>query len=275
MKPKNLLLYLLLIILSIPFVFPFWWMVVSSLKSPFEIFVFPPTFLPRSWRWENYVEAFRFLPFARHYWNSMYIAVLVTTGTLLISSLAGYAFARIRFKASNVLFVLLLSTLILPVEVTIIPNFLFMQKLGLLNTHIPLILIPIAGTSGVIATFIMRQHMLSLPEELEDAGKIDGLNQWGIYWRIAVPLARPALSTIAVLTFLHSWNSFLEPLVYVNDLKLFTLPLSLASFTDSYGTPLWHIQLAATTLSVLPVLIAYIIAQRHFVESLALSGIKG
>lgn len=275
-RPGTIVLwYVVLGLLSIPFVFPFWWMITSSLKSSTEIFAFPPTLLPTTWRWQNFVDVFTYQPFARHYFNSLYIAVVVTTSTIFISSLAGYAFARIKFKGKTLIFLVLLSALMMPTEVTIIPNFFLMSSLGLVDTHIPLILLPVFGANGVVGTFLMRQFFLSLPREIEDAAMIDGLNRFGIFWRIALPIARPAIGTLAILSFLYSWNLFLEPLVFVNDLGLFTLPLSLNNYNDTYGLPIWHLQLAATTLSVIPVLVVYVLAQRQIVEGFTLSGVKG
>lgn len=267
--------YLALALLSIPFIFPFWWMITSSLKSSVEIFAFPPTLLPTTWRWQNFVDVFTYQPFARHYFNSLYIAIVVTATTIFVSSLAGYAFARIAFRGKTIIFLVLLSALMMPTEVTIIPNFFLMTSLGLIDTHIPLILLPVFGANGVVGTFLMRQFFLSMPREIEDAAMIDGLGRFGIFWRIALPIARPALGALAILSFLYSWNLFLEPLVFVNDLRLFTLPLSLNNFNDAYGLPIWHLQLAATTLSVIPVLIVYVLAQRLIIESFTLSGVKG
>ncbi len=272
---KKALLYLLLIVLAVPFVFPFWWMVMSSFKSASEIFAFPPKLVPTVWHWQNFADTFAYQPFARHYFNSLYIAVIVTMGTVFLAAMSGYSFARIRFRGNALLFVLLLSSLMMPIEVTIIPNFFLMKYFNLINTHVPLILIPVLGAGSVMGTFMMRQYYLSLPEEIEDAARIDGLSRFGIFWYIALPLGKSAMGAVAILTFLASWNAYLEPLVFVDDLKLFTLPLSLNNFNDAYGLPLWHLQLAATTLSVVPILIVYIIAQRQFVESLALSGVKG
>lgn len=264
-----------LLVIALPFIFPFWWMLTSSLKSASEVFAFPPTFLPKSWQWKNFADVFAYQPFARQYLNSIYIAVLVTLGTILVSSLAGYAFARIRFRGSALLFLLLLSALMMPSEVTIVPNFFFMTKLGWINTHLPLIVLPIFGANGIVGTFLMRQFFLTLPSEIEDAAMIDGLGRFGIFWRIALPIARPALGALAILSFLFSWNLFLEPLVFVNDIELFTLPLALNNFTDNYGAPIWHLQLAATALSVIPVLVVYLFAQEQVVESFAASGVKG
>lgn len=277
-SPRRLIrktpLYVLLLVLAIPFVVPFWWMLTSSFKKPIDIFVFPPSLIPHG-DFSNFVEAFTFQPFGLHYINSLYIALLVTLGTLFICSLSGYAFARIRFKGNNVIFLLLMTALMMPPEVTIVPNFVFMKTLGLTNTHLPLILLPIFGGNGVVSMFMMRQFFLLLPVELEDAARMDGLDRFGIFWRVAMPMARPAIAAVAILTFLYSWNSFLEPFIFLNDTNLFTLPLSLRNFTDAYGVPLWNIQMAATTMSVIPVLIFYIIAQKQVIESFAFSGVKG
>lgn len=271
----HVLRYAGLLLLSIPFVFPFWWMLTGALKTSSDMFAFPPSLLPRTWHWENFVEVFRFQPFGRHYANSLYIGVLVTAGTILVAALAGYAFARIRFRGSSLLFLLLLSALMMPQEVTIIPTFQLMKALNLTDTHVPLIVVPILGAEGVIGTFLMRQFFLSLPREVEESAMLDGLNRFGIFWRIALPLAKPAIGALAILTFLSTWNSFLGPLIYLNNLQLFTLPLSLRNFNDPSGLPVWHLQLAATSLAVLPILLVYIIAQRTFVESFTLSGVKG
>jgi multiple sugar transport system permease protein len=144
-----------------------------------------------------------------------------------------------------------------------------------MNTHAPLILLPLFGSQGVMATFLMRQYFTALPRELEEAGRMDGLSRLGIFWKIALPMSKPALAAVAIITFLFSWNLFLEPLVFLSDIKLFTLPLALSNFTDAYGLPLWHLQLAATSLAVVPILVVYVAAQRQIVESFALSGVKG
>ena len=272
---NKVLFYVALVLLAIPIIWPFWWMITSAFKKTYEIFSYPPSLLPHTWNWQNFSDAFTYQPFARQYINSLYIAILVTIGTLIFSSLAGYAFARIPFWGSSVIFLVLLSALMMPPEVTILPNFLMMQKLNLINTHIPLIILPILGSNGVMATFMMRQFFLNLPKELEEAARIDGLDRPGIFWRVIIPNAKPALAAVAILSFLYSWNSFLEPLIYLNDIKLFTLPLALRNFTDAYGQPLWNIQLAATVMAVVPVLIFYILAQKQVVESFSFSGTKG
>jgi multiple sugar transport system permease protein len=269
------MMYVVLAILSVPFVYPFWWMITSSFKPFEDIFDYPPSLLPDAWVFENYENVFTLQPFAQQFLNSLYIAFSVTLLVLFISSMAGYAFARIKFKGNGLLFIMILSAIMMPAEVTIIPLFKYIQDIGLDNNHLPIILLPTFGSAGVIATFMMRQYFLSLPEEVEEAALLDGLTRWGIYWRIALPLAKPVLMAVAILTFLHSWNLFLEPLILINDQALFTLPLALRGYTDPYGQPLWGEQLAATTLSVVPILIIYVFAQQHVVESFAFSGTKG
>jgi multiple sugar transport system permease protein len=263
-----------LAIVAIPFIFPFVWMVSSGFKNPAEIFG-APSIVPREWQWRNFIEVFTHQPFAKQYFNSLYIASTVTVITLVISSLAGYALARLRFAGAALVGLFLVSALMVPEEVIIIPNFFLMRWLGFIDSHWPLILLPVFGPQGIMATFLMRQYFLALPKELEEAGKMDGLSRFGIWWRVALPMSRPALAAVSIITFLHSWNLFLEPLIFVSSLDKFTLPLALSNYTDPYGSPLWHLQLAATSLAVVPILIVYLIAQRQIIESFALSGVKG
>jgi multiple sugar transport system permease protein len=271
----RLAIYGLMCVLAIPFVFPTWWMVTSSFKPVQEIFAFPPALLPRRLDLDAYAQVFALQPFALQYWNSLYIAAVVTLGTMAVASLAGYAFARIRFPGQNLVFMVVLLALLVPSEVTIVPLFRFFLGLGLVNTHWPLILVPILGAPCVLATFIMRQFFITLPPELEEAGRIDGLGRFGLFWRIALPLARPALGAVAIFTFLHSWNLYLEPIVFLSSTDKFTLPQALTQYVDAYGGPMWNVQLAAVTLTALPVLIVFVIAQRQFIEGLAHTGLKG
>jgi multiple sugar transport system permease protein len=268
-------IYGLLCLLSIPFVFPTWWMVTSSFKPIAEIFAFPPALIPQTIDPSSYSRVFELQPFATQYFNSAYIAAIVTLGTMAVASLAGYAFARIRFPGQNLLFMFVLLGLLIPAEATIVPLFRFFLRLGLVNTHWPLILVPIFGAPSVFATFVMRQFFISLPVELEDAARIDGLGRIKIFWYIALPLARPALAAVAIFTFLHSWNLYLEPIVFLSSPEKFTLPQALTQFTDAYGGPMWNVQLAAATLTALPVLVVFVVAQRHFIEGLAHTGLKG
>jgi multiple sugar transport system permease protein len=250
-------------------------MVTSSFKPVNEIFASPPSLWPRDANLRAYHDVFSLQPFARQYVNSLYIAAVVTLGTLAVSSLAGYAFARIKFRGQNVLFVVVLLGLLIPSEVTIVPLFQMFFKLGLTNTHWPLILVPILGAPSVLATFIMRQFFVALPNELEEAARVDGLGRLATFWRIALPLARPALGAVAIFTFLHSWNLYLEPIVYLSTPERFTLPQALTQYVDAYGGPMWNVQLAAASLTAIPVLVVFVIAQRQFIEGLAHTGLKG
>ncbi|WIJ26941.1 carbohydrate ABC transporter permease [Devosia sp. RR2S18] len=268
-------LYGLMCVLLIPFVFPTWWMVTSSVKPISDIFAFPPDLWPRRFDWSTYQQVFELQPFARQYWNSAYIAAIVTIGTMLVSSMAGYAFARIRFPFSNTIFMIVLMGLLIPSEVTIVPLFQLFLSWDMINTHWPLILVPIFGAPSVFATFVMRQFFIALPVELEEAARVDGLGRFKIFWTIALPLAKPALGAVAIFTFLHSWNLYLEPIVFLSSTQMFTLPQALTQFTDAYGGAMWNIQLAAATMTAIPVLLVFIVAQKQFVEGLAHTGLKG
>ena len=272
---RRIALYVALVVMALPFAVPTIWMIASSFKPLSEIFASPPTIFTDSPTLDGYREAFDFQPFARQYFNSVYIAVLVTMITMFVSSLAGYAFARIRFPGQNLLFLVVLIGLLVPSEVTIVPLFQMFKDLGMINTHWPLILVTSLAAPCVLATFIMRQFFIALPGELEEAARLDGLGQVGIWWQIFLPLAKPALSAVAILTFLASWNLYLEPTVYITSPDLFTLPQALTRYTDAYGGEMWNTQLAAATMTVAPVLAVFLIAQKQFVEGLAHSGLKG
>ncbi|MET8700737.1 carbohydrate ABC transporter permease [Kitasatospora sp. NPDC058032] len=267
-------LYGLLCVLAIPFVFPTWWMVTSSFKPIADIFSYPPKLFPTNPTFSAYKDVFDGRPFVQQYVNSLYIAALVTAGTMIVSSLAGYAFARIKFRGQNALFLVVLVGLLIPSEVTIVPLFQMFNDLGLVDTHWPLILVPIFGAPSVMATFIMRQFFISLPNELEEAARIDGIGYFGTFWRIALPLAKPALGAVAIFTFLQSWNLYLEPVVYLSSPEMFTLPQALTQYVDSYGGAMWNVQLAAASLTAVPVLVVFVIAQKQFIEGLAHTGLK-
>ncbi|MFC9919580.1 carbohydrate ABC transporter permease [Agromyces binzhouensis] len=272
---RKVVFYGLLCLFAVPFVFPTWWMITSSFKPISDIFAFPPELWPSNPTLDGYVGAFTAQPFALQYFNSMYIAILVTIGTMLFSSMAGYAFARIRFPGQNAIFLVVLTGLLIPSEVTIVPLFQLFNSWGMIDTHWPLILVTTFGAPSVLATFIMRQYFITLPVELEEAARIDGLGRWRIYWSIALPLSRSALAAVAIFTFLNVWNLYLEPTVYLQTPELFTLPQALTRYTDAYGGEMWNIQLAAATLTALPVLIVFVFAQKQFVEGLAQTGLKG
>ncbi|MDY0243567.1 MAG: carbohydrate ABC transporter permease [Sphaerochaeta sp.] len=264
---------LLVALLTLLFVYPFWWMVVNSLNSSAEIFGVP-RLLPTSWAFSNYLDIFTVQPFARHYLNTLAVAIVGTAGNVLLAALAGYAFARMRFPLRNAAFLLLLTALMMPIEVTIIPLFFQMRGWGALDTLIPLMLLPIFGSQGAFSTFMLRQFYVTVPNELEEAARIDGLNPLGIFLKIMLPVAVPVLSSVAILAFIAVWNTYLEPLVFISSLENFTLPLSLTNFNDTYGLPQWHLQLAATTLSILPIMVVYLLFQQKVTDAMVNTGLK-
>jgi multiple sugar transport system permease protein len=268
-------IYVLLLVIAVPFLFPTWWMFTASLKPIEEVFSFPASLIPNDFQISNYAEVFRLQPFLRQYWNSMSIAIVVTVITVTISTMGGYAFARINFKWRSKLFVILLSALLMPAEVTLIPIFRLMVKSGLSDSFFPIILIPAFGAHAVVGLFLMRQFFLDFPAELEEAAEIDGLSRWKVFTKIALPLSGPALASLAIISFLYSWNLFLEPLVFLTEPNKYTLPVVLPQFTDTYGAPIFNVQLAATSLSVIPVMIVFVMAQRHFIRGITMTGLKG
>ena len=267
-------LHMVLLVFAIPFLFPTWWMVTASLKSVNEIFDFPNSLIPNGREWINYQEVFRLQPFLKQYWNSLSIAAVVTIIQVLICILGGYAFAKIRFFARDKIFVLMLAGLLMPAEVTLIPLFRLMVNLGLSDSFLPVILIPAFGAHAIVGVFLMRQFFLEIPNELEEAAEMDGLSKFQTFRRIALPLSGPAIASLSILTFLYSWNLFLEPLVFLTDPTRYTIPVVLPQFTDTYGSPIWNVQLAATSLSVIPVMMVFVLAQRHFIRGITMTGLK-
>ncbi|SCY58806.1 carbohydrate ABC transporter membrane protein 2, CUT1 family [Paenibacillus polysaccharolyticus] len=265
--------YLVLTVVSLIMIVPLIWMVSTSLKEPQSIFTYPPQWIPDSLQFQNYIDVFRLIPFHRFYRNSVYISALVVLGTVFFSSLAGYAFAKIPFKGRNVVFLILLSAMMIPHEVTAIPMFLFMRQLGWIDTHLPLILLPIFGAGGVFGIFVMRQFFITVPIELEEAAMIDGCSRFRIYWQIMLPLAKPGMATLTIFTFVTSWNEFFDPLIFINSRELMTLPLGLSLFTDEVGTA-WQYLMSATVMATVPLLIVFFLAQRRFIEGVAMTGLK-
>lgn len=251
---------------------PFLWMISTSLKTDGNVFVYPPQLFPNPIRWQNYKEAWEALPLGRGYWNSIKITCVVVLGTLLTSAMAAFGFARIKFAGRELLFMLLLSTMMIPFQVTLIPMFLVFNRIGWIDTHWPLIVPPLL--TNAFGVFLLRQFMLTFPGELEDAGKLDGLNPWGIFVRIVIPNCVPSLIALGIFTFMGNWNSFLGPLIFLNDKDKFTLPLMIASFQGLYATD-WPLLMAAASSSLVVILVLFLFAQRYFIEGITLSGLKG
>ncbi|MNI45590.1 L-arabinose transport system permease protein AraQ [compost metagenome] len=249
-------------------------MLTTSLKDPTKIFLFPPQWLPNPVAWSNFTQVFVKQPdFPLYFFNSAYIAILVTVATCLFAALAGYAFGKMNFRFKNIIFLILLSGMMIPTEVTAIPMFIWMSKLHLTDTHFPLIVPSVLGAGGIFGVFLLRQFFIVVPDELEEAAKIDGCTPWTTFWRIMLPLSTPALSTLAIFTFLHSWDNYFDPLIYISDNSLFTLPVGLKLFTDTAGTD-WNLLMAASVMATLPLLLVFFMAQKRFIEGVALTGMK-
>ncbi len=264
--------YIVLIGGAITMIVPLLWMVSTSLKTLVEANGFPPTWLPAIPQWTNYVEIFQQVPFAQFIFNSAKVSILAVTGQLLSTSMAGFVFARLQFRGREVLFALLLITLMIPPQVTLIPQYLIFRELGWINTHLALI-VPF-WFGGAFGTFLMRQYFLSIPQDLVDAARLDGCSPFRMYWEIFLPLATPALAALAVFVFLERWNDLLQPLIYLNSLELMTVTIGISYFLGQYyaDTPLL---MAASTISILPTIIVFLLAQRYFVQGVVMSGMKG
>jgi len=272
MKAKSLLVHVVMIFCCAMFIFPFLWMALTSFKTPQEIFQWPPRLFPEEWQWSNYEEVLTAVPLLRMMFNSLFVAVLVTTGTLLFCSLAAYSFARLRFKGKDLIFSIYLGTMMVPLMVTLIPTFVIMRKLGMVDTYFALIVPGMFGNA--FGTFLLRQFFMTIPTQLDEAARIDGCGYFGIYSRILMPLMKPALASLFVFTFMGVWNDFLWPLVSIQTEALKTITLGLASFQGLYTTK-YHLLMAAAMISVLPVMVAYISSQRYFIEGITLTGLKG
>jgi multiple sugar transport system permease protein len=271
LSPRRVLIWTFLLLACATTLFPFAWMVSGSFKSDLAVFQTPPQLIPRPFHPENYSNVVHLFPVWRFLLNSVVVALISTTLQVATSAMAAYAFARMRFRGSNLVFLLYLTTLMVPFQVTIVPLFIEMRYLHAVNTYAGLILPTIASAFG---TFLLRQAFLTLPKDLEEAAFVDGARHWTVFTRIALPLVKPALATFAVLSFMASWNSFLWPLVIVNSTKLMTLPVGLSNLQGEYSTS-WNLVMAGTTISVIPIVAVYLVAQKHIVRGFVLSGVKG
>jgi multiple sugar transport system permease protein len=270
-RVKHLGLHLLLLTGSVVMLVPFAWMLSTSLKEPGDVFLYPPQWIPQPVQWENYQETVTVMPFGRFYLNSILQALSVTALQLLTASLAAFAFARLRFRGRDVLFLLYLATMMIPFPVTMIPNFIIMRYLNWIDTFRALILPP---AFSAFSTFLLRQYFMSIPLEMDDAARVDGASSFRIWWQIILPLSGPALATLAIFTFLGQWNSFLWPLIVTNSEKMRTLPVGLAAFQGQYSVQ-WHLLMAGSVIAVLPILVIYIAGQKWFVRGITLTGMGG
>ncbi|MGP0585547.1 carbohydrate ABC transporter permease [Paenibacillus timonensis] len=271
--PVKIVSFILLLATTFLMLLPLFFMVSTSLKSHREMLKFPPTFLPTSWSFSNYMEIFDTLQFGTLYKNSLIIGVMTVVGTLLSSALVAYGFARYRGRGNSFWFMLLLSTMMLPYPAIMVPQFVLFSKLHWIDTFLPLIVPAFFGSAYNI--FLLRQFFSTLPEELFDAGRIDGASELGMWYKIALPLSGPALATVAIFAFIYSWNDLLTPVLYLSSSELFTLPVGMASLTSSrFRIPPWHLLMVASVLAMVPIVTLFAIAQKQFVEGIVLTGIK-
>ncbi len=251
---------------------PFVWMLSTSLKTLGQTFVFPPIWVPIPLQLVNYVKVFEVLPFLRFFFNTVYISGISVAGILFTSSLAGFSFARLRWRGSALLFVVVLSTMMLPPQVTMIPKFILFRLLEWLDSYKPLIVPSLFGTGFQI--FLFRQFFSTIPREIDEAARMDGCGFVGTYWRIILPLSGPAIITGFLFAFRYNWNEFLEPLIYLNTHSKFTLALGLRLFQGEFATN-WPLLMAASTIAMLPVLLTFYFGQRYFIQGVVISGVKG
>lgn len=266
-----ILTYLTVALVTITMLAPFVWMLSASLKLDRDVFAFPIQWIPEQPRWENFVEIWTKIPLGLFVYNTAKLTVIVTVLQLLTSSFAAYAFAKLRFPYRNALFLAYIATIAMPWQVYMVPQFLLMRELGLTNSHLSLIFLQAFTAFGV---FLMRQFYMSIPDELCEAARIDGMSEYGIWWRIMLPLSMPALSTLTIFTFVNTWNDFLGPLIYLTRTELKTIQIGIRMFITQYGQE-YGLIMAASVVSLIPVLIVFLLLQRFFVEGIASTGLKG
>lgn len=264
--------YAILIALSISFLAPFALMVSTSLKTEERIFTEHIEWIPNPIRWQNYVEALQSFPFLLYLRNTLFVCALVVVGTVLSSALPAYGFARLRWRGRDAMFLIMLATIMLPAQVTMLPVFVMFRTLGWTGTYLPLVVPPFFGSA--FAIFLLRQFFLTIPQELSDAARIDGCSEWRIFWQIIVPLSVPALATVALFAFIGAWTDFINPLVYVTDENTYTLAVGLQTFVGRHSSE-WNLLMAAATVVTLPLMVIFFFTQRLFIEGITLTGIKG
>lgn len=270
-KTLRLLLYVFLFALCILMLAPFAWMISTSLRLPKDSFRLPPSFFPTSFHFENYREVFQIFPFIKVLLNSVKVAVVVVIANVFISTMAGYAFARINFKGKNIVFMILLSGMMIPAQAKLIPTYLVMSKMGLVGTHMSLILPAIISPLNI---FFVRQYMMTIPESYEDAAYIDGANRLTIYLSVFLPMSKSVIIMTSLLTFLASWNDFINPLIFISKYDRMTLPLGIKTLSGAMGTGSVSVVLAGVTMSLIVPTLIYLFGQKHIMQGQVLSGLK-
>jgi multiple sugar transport system permease protein len=268
----RIILYAVIIAGALVFLFPFAWMLTSSLKASQQLYKWPPVWIPNPIKWENYPAAWRQLPFAQFYKNTIIVTAANIIGTVVSCSLIAFGFARMRFRGRDALFMLVLATMMLPGQVTMIPLYIMFSKVGWIDTFKPLILPSWLGSAFNI--FLLRQFFMTIPHELDDAALIDGASHFGIYWRIMLPLSKMSLGVVAIFAFTWNWNNFMEPLIYLNSRDKYTIQLGLRMFQNNIYMDMGAI-MSMSVVALVPQLIVFFFAQRHFVQGVVMTGIKG
>jgi multiple sugar transport system permease protein len=268
---RKVLAYAVLSLMAAVALIPFAWTLSTSLKNIDEVFVFPPQWIPSTLHWENYTRLWQELPIGRWIINSFVVVILSVLGKLILASTAAYAFARLRFPGRDWIFYGLLTALMIPWEVTLIPGFILISQLGWIDTPAALI---IPNVADVFAIFLLRQHFLSLPRELDDSARVDGAGYFRTFVSIALPLSKAPLAVVAALGFMGVWNSFLWPLIVMNTPEKFTLPVGLQLLNSQHSTD-WTTLMAGNVIALVPVVVVYLAAQRYFVEGISVTGMKG
>ena len=269
---RGIAIHIALIPAAFVFLLPFLWMLSTSLKPDSQLYAYPPIWIPNPLEWSNYPKTVTYVPFFLYLRNTLIISLSSMVGVVFSSALAAYSLARIRWPGRQILFLMTIATLMLPFQVTLIPVFLVFKNLGWVGDFRPLILPQFFGYAFYI--FLMRQFFMSIPQELSEAAYIDGANEFRIFWSVVLPLAKPALATVAVFQFIRSWTDYLNPLIYLNDQNLYTLQLGLQQYSSQYGRE-WGLLMAAAVLITLPPIIIFFLTQRTFVQGVTLTGIKG
>lgn len=268
---KKVLQYFILCLMGLFFFIPILWMISTSLKNDAAIFVYPPQWIPSPFRWGNYISAFRSIPYLLYITNSISVTGLAVLGNIISAPIIGYAFSKLHWPGRDKIFILVLATMMLPFQITMIPLYSIYVKLGWINTYLPLIIQDFFGRPYFI--FIMRQFFNSVPNELMEAGRIDGASEFKIFKNLILPLAKPGIVSIALFAFVWSWTDFLGPLVFLTDPARWTISLGLSQFTTSYGF-LWDQLMAASCIFIIPMVIVFFFLQRYFVEGISTFGIK-
>ncbi|NRF91853.1 carbohydrate ABC transporter permease [Paenibacillus frigoriresistens] len=271
MPYRNLLSHLILIVAAVVLMFPFVWMLSGSFKDNLEVVRMPPNLIPDTFKFSNYVEITKYFPIYRFLGNSVGVSLVTTVAQIVVCAMAAFVFAKIPFRGRETLFVLYLITMMIPMQVTMTPLFIVFQKLHLTNTYLGLIL---PGIFSAYGTFLLRQHIMTIPDPLIEAARMDGASYVRVFMSIILPLSKPALATLAIFAFMASWNNFLWPLIITSDKELMTLPIGLSKLQGRWATE-WNILMAGNVISFIPIFIVFLFASKYFIKGMTMSGVKG